>query len=204
MAEVRVECVPGSYFSVLGAGPRLGVGFPDDAQDATTERIALLSEGFWRRNHGGEASVIGSALQFGGQRFRIVGVMPAGFRGVEPTPVDVRIPLASASPLCSFSGEDLRESTGGAWLQTVGRLRDPKRRWLSALERTRTLVAALPPRRGRLPVRGPRPPSGHTESRAPPTPLADPPPGTRPRRLAFRLALPRRASSSVARVRRPM
>ena len=124
LAEVRVECVTGSYFSVLGAGPRLGVGFPDDSQDANTERVALLSEGFWRRNHGGDTSAIGSPLRFGGQVFRIVGVMPRGFRGVEPTPVDVWIPLASAPALCSFSGEDLTESTGGAWLQTIGRLRD--------------------------------------------------------------------------------
>ena len=124
LAEVRVECVTGSYFSVLGVGPRLGGGFADDAQDANSERVALLSEGFWTRNHGGDVSAVGSPLRFGNQVFRIAGVMPAGFRGVEPAPVDVWIPLASAPALCSFSGEDLRESTGGTWLRTIGRLRD--------------------------------------------------------------------------------
>lgn len=124
LAEVRVECVTGSYFSVLGARPRLGRVFPDDALDARTERLALLSEGFWTRNHGGEASAVGSALRFGGEVFRVTGVMPSGFRGVEVAAVDVWIPLESAPALCSFSGEDLRESAGGSWLRTIGRLHD--------------------------------------------------------------------------------
>ena len=159
-AEVRVECVTGSYFSVLGARPRLGGVFADDAQDANTERVALLSEGFWTRNHGGESLAIGSALEFGGEVFRIVGVMPSGFRGVEPTPVDVWIPLASAPALCSFSGEDLRESAGASWLQTIGRLRDGAGRSAAAAE-----VASL------LRLDGPEPDIASSGSEGPVTPL---------------------------------
>ena len=124
LAEVRVECVTGSYFSVLGVRPLLGRSFPDDAGDTNGERLALLSEGFWTRNFGGEASAVGSPLRFSGEVFRIVGVMPARFRGVESAPVDVWIPLASAPALCSFTGTDLTASADGSWLRTIGRLRD--------------------------------------------------------------------------------
>ena len=52
-------------------------------------------------------------------------------------------------------------------------------------------------RRGRLPVRGPASQSGGAESRVRRIPLVDPPLGTRPRRLAFHLALSPRVASLV-------
>ena len=134
LAEVQVECVTGSYFSVLGARPRFGRAFPDDTADARGGRTALLSEGFWTRALGGEASAIGSSLRFGGETFDVAGIMPGGFRGVEPAPVDVWIPLASAPELCSFTGTDLRASTDGSWLRTIGRLRGGASRGAAADE----------------------------------------------------------------------
>ena len=124
LAEIEVECVTGSYLSVLGVRPRLGRGFRQDGADADRERLALLSEGFWMRHHGGDTTVVGSQLRFGGTTFRIVGVMPRGFRGVEPAAVDVWIPLASAPELCSYTGDDLTASAASYWLSTIGRLRD--------------------------------------------------------------------------------
>ena len=122
--EVRVVCVTGSYFSVLDVHPRLGRGFPDDPADADRERLVLLSEGFWIRYHGGDARAIGSSLRLGDAVFRIAGVLPRGFRGFEPEPVDVWIPLASAPAPCSFTGEDLTASADSSWLTTIGRLRE--------------------------------------------------------------------------------
>lgn len=55
-----------------------------------------MSEGFWRRHHGGEGSAAGSLVRFGGVGFRIVGVMPRDFRGVETEAVDVWIPITAA------------------------------------------------------------------------------------------------------------
>ena len=76
-------------------------------------------------------------------------------------------------------------------------LRDLKRRWLAALGRARTLVAALPPDEVGCLYVGPDRKPVAPESRIRRIPLAYPPPGTRPRRVAFRLALPQRVGSSV-------
>ena len=151
LAEVRVECVTGSYSSVLGVRPRLGRAFPDDAADANTERLALLSEGFWTRYYGGEARAIGSSLRLGAAVFRVAGVMPRGFSGIEPEPVDVWIPLASAPALCSFTGEDLTASADGSWLATIGRLRDGVSRAAAGAE-VAALLAPFADRRDAGPV----------------------------------------------------
>jgi putative ABC transport system permease protein len=80
------ERVPGvvvstNYFDVLGARPRLGRTFGPADVEPGAPRAIVLSDGFWRRQMGGDPGVVGRSLASGTARYEIVGVMPAGFEG---------------------------------------------------------------------------------------------------------------------------
>src|SRR5262249_13475659 len=74
-----VARVGGDFFSTLGGRPPLGraVGPSDDRPQAS--RIAVLSNGAWRRRYGADPGVLGSSLTLDGLPYSIVGVMPEDF-----------------------------------------------------------------------------------------------------------------------------
>jgi putative ABC transport system permease protein len=78
------ERVPGgivsqSFFPVLGVKPVLGRTFlPEDAQP-DRGRVAVLSNGLWKRRYGGEPNVVGRTLNLNNETFSVVGVMPPEF-----------------------------------------------------------------------------------------------------------------------------
>jgi putative ABC transport system permease protein len=81
------ERVPGamasaSFFKVINARPVIGRYFLDEEDRLGGERVAVISEGLWKRRFEQSSSVIGSPLQIDGQAYTIVGVAPAGFSEV--------------------------------------------------------------------------------------------------------------------------
>lgn len=97
-ADGGAERVMGSVasvnlFEVLGVRPALGTGFlagHAGEGDAPPARVVVLAHGFWLRQFGGDAGVIGQRIELNDQPYEVVGVMPAGFRhpatflGVQP------------------------------------------------------------------------------------------------------------------------
>lgn len=73
------EISPG-YFDLLGVAPALGREFTGADATAGAAGVVILSDGYWRRRFGGDRSVVGRALSFGGRPHTIVGIMP----NVEP------------------------------------------------------------------------------------------------------------------------
>lgn len=73
--RLQAATVTGAFFSVLGVTPRLGRLLRDD-DIAGERRVVVLSDGFWRRQFGARADIVGSALRLDGQPFDIVGVAP--------------------------------------------------------------------------------------------------------------------------------
>lgn len=71
--------VSSSLFSLLGAGPTLGRVFLPKEDEPGTPQTVILSNGFWQRHFGADASVIGRTLTLNGSEFTVVGVMPADF-----------------------------------------------------------------------------------------------------------------------------
>ena len=73
--------VSGNFFSVLGAGMARGrpLGVEDDRAGA--ERVAVLSDGFWRRACHGDPAILGRGLLLNGVSFTVVGIAPERFRG---------------------------------------------------------------------------------------------------------------------------
>jgi predicted permease len=103
--------VSGNYFQVLGVPMELGSGFsPEVAAGTVGLPEVILSHGYWARAWGEDPSILGRALLLNGVPFRVVGVAPRGFRGVnlgEPVP-DLFIPILSADAISSGFRDVLR------------------------------------------------------------------------------------------------
>ena len=79
--RVEVMLVSPDYFSILGARPALGRIFsPAEDDDPGIEEVVVISDALWSRRFGRAPTVLGRTLRIDDDSFRIVGVMPAGFR----------------------------------------------------------------------------------------------------------------------------
>ena len=74
-----------SLFSVLGVDAALGRTFTEDEQEPGKDMLVVLSNGLWRRNFGGDASVIGQQISLNGINRTVIGVMPPSFSFPEKT-----------------------------------------------------------------------------------------------------------------------
>lgn len=85
--------VTSGFFGVLGVPPILGRSFTTDEEARGRHQVAVISEEMWRRDFGGEASVLGRSLTLDGEAHTIVGVMPSRMRYPSRS-LDIWIPSA--------------------------------------------------------------------------------------------------------------
>lgn len=71
--------VSASLFPLLGVEPAQGRAFLPEEDRVGGERVVLLTDGFWRRRFGGEASALGETLVLNGTPHEVVGVLPRDF-----------------------------------------------------------------------------------------------------------------------------
>jgi predicted permease len=77
------QSVTGNFFTGLGLTPAAGRLFhPGEGEDQTSETVIVLGHSYWMKHFGGDPAVIGKNVRFDGVAARIVGVAPAGFRGM--------------------------------------------------------------------------------------------------------------------------
>jgi predicted permease len=76
--------VSAELFSVLGARPELGRAFYRGEDAAGQDNYVVLSHALWQQRFGGDASVIGRAIEIEGVSRQVLGVMPAEFRFPSP------------------------------------------------------------------------------------------------------------------------
>jgi putative ABC transport system permease protein len=83
--------VTANFFSVIGLSPAQGRAFlPEEGREGAN-RVAIVSDDFWRNKLGARAEVLGSTLIVDGNRLTIVGVMPKLFR--HPYRANIWLPL---------------------------------------------------------------------------------------------------------------
>jgi predicted permease len=112
-----------SFFVTMGVRPHLGRFFEEEeASEANPGKLAVISHGFWQRHFGGARGVIGAHLDIGADRYTVVGVAPAGFKGAELSDVDVWLPIASADALRFIKGPEWSSTKGSTWLHVFARL----------------------------------------------------------------------------------
>lgn len=111
--EVQRNYVSHNYFDVLGT--KLLLGRPFSAEEETRtggDSVAILGYGFWQQEFHGDPRVLGQEVSIDGRPHAIIGIAPQGFTGMDPTAVDMWLPLGD-SPILS--------SAGAWWLQLIGR-----------------------------------------------------------------------------------
>ncbi len=81
--QLFTQLVTGNYFDVLGLQPAHGRFFHHD-EDVTlgAHPVAVIGHGLWQRRLAGDPQVIGRTLTVNGYAFTVLGVAPAGFKGI--------------------------------------------------------------------------------------------------------------------------
>jgi putative ABC transport system permease protein len=85
--------VSASLFPLLGAKAALGRTFLPEEEQFGNHRVIILSHGLWERRFGADPSIIGQDLIVDGEKFTLVGIMPAHFWFPERS-VDLWAPMA--------------------------------------------------------------------------------------------------------------
>jgi putative ABC transport system permease protein len=85
-------------FEMLHVGAALGRTFQPDEEQPGRNKVAILSDAFWRNRLGADPHVLGRSLTLNGEPFTVIGVMPRGFQHPSPwtvgEPTDIWIPLS--------------------------------------------------------------------------------------------------------------
>ena len=80
------------FFELLGQEPLFGRVWSEAEDRPGGERLVVLSHGFWQRRFGADPNVLEASLELGGERHRILGVMPPELNF--PEGAEVWVPLA--------------------------------------------------------------------------------------------------------------
>jgi len=131
---MAVALVTGNFFQLVGVAPVMGRALTaaDDGR-AGGNPVIVLSDKGWDRRFNRDPNVLGRTVLVHGAPFEIIGVMPAGFRGLMMSAPDFWAPL---STLGQFLPDDRgREDRVG--VEVIGRL-EPA----TSMERARAQIAA--------------------------------------------------------------
>jgi putative ABC transport system permease protein len=112
--RVAAYGVTANFFPLFGVAPELGRTFTADEDRPGAGKAVVLSHSLWQTRYGGDRQILNRDIQLDGEKYTVVGVMPAGFQFFES---DVRlwVPLA-------LDAEDWA-SRGSHYLKVVGRLK---------------------------------------------------------------------------------
>ena len=89
------QLVSGNYFDGLGIRPALGRGLkPEDDREADSIPVTVISYSLWTALFDRDPRILDQALELNGLSYRIVGVAPKEFRGLEMLyGADVWVPM---------------------------------------------------------------------------------------------------------------
>jgi predicted permease len=88
--------VTGGYFDVVNLPAEMGQLITAQDDRPGTRPVAVISDGLWRRQFAADPHIIGQTVALNRRDVVIIGVAPAGFRGLSlDTTPDVYVPMAS-------------------------------------------------------------------------------------------------------------
>ena len=77
---IQAAHVSAGFFRTLGVHPLLGRDFTPADEAAGRSGTVLLTYPTWKRRFGGRTTVLGERLEFSGETYTIIGVLPADFQ----------------------------------------------------------------------------------------------------------------------------
>src|SRR4029079_14734404 len=93
----------------------MGRTFRAEEETSGRDRVAVLSDGTWRRWFGARPDIIGSTVTVDAAPHTVIGVMPRSFRFPDRT-AELWLPMA-------FAPGDVLDTRGNYFVSVVGRLR---------------------------------------------------------------------------------
>jgi putative ABC transport system permease protein len=143
-SSISGTLVTASFFPTLGVKPVLGRFFTkDDDDEHDPHAVAVIGYGFWQRNFAGRVDALGASLEIGTQHFRVIGVAPKHFTGVDFQNVDVWLPITGAAGLRFDSSPTWTTNRGNTWLTIVARIKAGTSARLATEQATAVYRAAL-------------------------------------------------------------
>jgi len=118
------ELVSAGYFEVLGVKPALGrLLRADDDRNAGANPVIVVSHAFWQDRLGADPAALGRPLVLNRVPFTIVGVAPAGFRGVNLLGTSAYwVPSSTHTIVLEGQGLEFYQSRRSVNVNAVGRL----------------------------------------------------------------------------------
>ncbi len=91
---LRLVCaqVAANFLPALGLKPMIGRNISPEEDLPNAPRAALLTSGFWQRQYGGDAGVLGRTITVDGKAAQVVGVLPREFELPTLARVDLLLP----------------------------------------------------------------------------------------------------------------
>ncbi len=110
----------GQFFDTLGLHAQVGRTFTTADDKRGCPGTAVLSYGFWQREYGGRADVVGKSISLDNHPFEILGVLGPGFTGIDVgSEKDLYVPVCSEKIMRGeFSSLDQRSNW---WLRVIAR-----------------------------------------------------------------------------------
>jgi predicted permease len=121
LAEPAIQYATGNYFRLLGAHAQIGRLLTEADDDATAAPAAVISDRFWRRQFGGQATVLGATFSVDDKIvLTVVGVTEPDFYGERLGQIpDAWIPMSLVAQISPINA-----TRSSAWLTPMARLRD--------------------------------------------------------------------------------
>ncbi len=115
---VRTANVSANFFATLGSRPSIGRLFLPEDELEGTDRVAIVTDGFWRGRLGGEGELLGRAITLSGVEHAIIGVLGQDFEEPSsagpPNMTQVWVPVEMSGVVAG--------NRGTPWLRALGRL----------------------------------------------------------------------------------
>jgi putative ABC transport system permease protein len=111
--------VTASFFDVLEARPAIGRVFTAEEEVDGRDRVAILSDAFWKHRFGGDPKIVGQTIPINSEPHQVLGIMPARFT----YPVGALQPAQLWVPWVPTANERVRGGRmRGIYLQSIARL----------------------------------------------------------------------------------
>ena len=120
------------FFPTLQVQPAIGRAFLPEEDRPGAARVAMLSDGFWRRRYGADPGIVGSSITVNAAPATVIGVLPPTYRHIEVNPE------RPADVFMLHGFDRANANRGGHYIRGIARLKDGV-----AVERARADLEAI-------------------------------------------------------------